>query len=313
MEDTTVPRTLAAAGQVPDPVGRAGAQQPELPLDEPVPYALTARARRAVADDALPALRLVAGQGGAMPVDLDVVDDTLRVRARALHRAGLGVDEVAVELDAEPLHVAAWVAGLSPPTGPGLRVVGVRSRGDRSVTGREPASVADGIGDRRGADAPDADTWDDGLDAGLAEAAARLGAEPALRAGLGLLGGLLRPDRHALLLDGDDPALVAAAWHWVRTTFAFPADGATRVLVAHAPQEAGDRLARQLAQQLGVDVSAVATTRDPDVAVGRPRVRVRRADAALAARVAGWRRLLLAELSGHPALGADAGPGGSSG
>lgn len=261
------------------PTDRAGPEQPSLPWDEPVPFELTTRGRRLVAADDLPRLRVLDGRPSA-PVDLDDPADTHRVRARALHRAGLSRDAIAAELDVDPLHVDAWVADL--PHVPRLRVV--RPAAPPPAPGGEPGPAV----------APDGpDGWEDAVAAARHEAALRTAADPGLRAGLGLLGALLQPDRHALLLDADDAALLVAAWVWTRSTLEVHDPARARLLVRHAPDEPGDRLAHQCAEQLDLDPSRVATTRDPTVPIGRPRLRLRLADPQVALRAAGWREHLL--------------------
>jgi len=273
-----------SAGRTPgpmahEPIDAKGPEQPSLPWDEPVPFDLTARGRRLVAADALPRLRVVDGMPH-QPVDLDGPDDTRRVRARALQRAGLSREEIAGELDADPLHVDGWVGDL--PHVPRLRVV--RPAAPPPAPGGEPGPAV----------APDGpDGWDEAVAAAREEAARRTDVDPGLRAGLGLLGALLRPDRHALLLDSDEAALLVAAWAWTRVTLQVDEPELARLLVRHAPDEPGDRVAHRCAEQLGLDPSRVATTRDPGVPVGRPRLRLRLADPEVALRAAGWREHLL--------------------
>lgn len=267
-----------------DDVDVLGPEQPSLPWDDPVPFDLTARGRRLVAADALPRLRVVDGVPH-QPVDLDGPDDTRRVRARALHRAGLGREEIAAELDADPLHVDGWVGDL--PHVPRLRVV--RPAAPPPEPGGEPGPAVT-------PDGPDG--WDEAVAAARDEAARRTAADPGLRTGLGLLVALLQPDRHALLLDSDDAALLVAAWAWARTALQVDDPSRARLLVRHAPAEPGDRLAHRCAEQLDLDPSRVATTRDPGVPPGRPRLRLRLADPEVALRAAGWREHLLRSVTG---------------
>ena len=70
------------------------------------------------------------------------------------------------------------------------------------------------------------------------------------------------------------------------------------MLVRHEPGVAGDRVAHETATALGLEVAAVATTRDAS-RVGRPPlVRLRVSDPVLSGRALGWQRALLAEVTG---------------
>lgn len=253
--------------------------QEQLPLDEPIPYRLTSQGRRTVTPGAVPDLRVV--DGGH--TDLDDVAGTARVRARALRRAGAHTLDIADELAVEPLHVEAWVADLPVPPGAG------RSRRRRQLRvvaeAEEPATRA-----------AVREQWQTAADTGRDEAVARLGREPGLHSGLGIVSGLLEPDPHALVLAGEQLPLLAAAWSWIRATMEVT-PGVGRVLVRHEPGVAGDRVAHETAAALGLDVTAVATTRDA-ARVGRPPlVRLRVSDPDLSGRVLGWQRALLAEVT----------------
>lgn len=255
--------------------------QERLPLDEPVPYRLTPQGRRAVAPGDVPSLRVVDGRH----VDLDEVAGTARVRARALRRAGAHTLDIADELGADPLHVEAWVADLPVPAGAG------RSRQRRRLR-VVPEADAEVPRDREEIQRQ----WREAADAGRTEAVGRLAAEPGLHSGLGIVSGLLEPDPHALVLAGEHLPLLAAAWSWVRATMEVrPA--AARVLVRHEPGVAGDRVAHETAAALGIEVSAVSTTRDGGRAGRPPLVRLRVSDPVLAGRVLGWQRALLAEVT----------------
>lgn len=254
--------------------------QERLPLDEPVPYRLTSQGRRVVAPGDVPALRVVDDRH----TDLDEVAGTARVRARALRRAGAHTLDIADELEADPLHVEAWVADLPVPAGAG------RSRRRRMLRvvadeGEDPTVREDA---RR--------RWRSAAEEGHSEATGRLAAEPGLHSGLGIVSGLLEPDPHALVLAGEHLPLLAAAWSWVRATMEVRPTTA-RVLVRHEPGVAGDRVAHETAAALGIEVSAVSTTRDGGRAGRRPLVRLRVSDPELAGRVLGWQRALLAEVS----------------
>ena len=253
--------------------------QERLPLDEPIPYRLTPQGRRTVTPGAVPDLRVV--DGGH--TDLDDVVGTARVRARALRRAGAHTLDIAEELDVEPLHVEARVADLPVPPDAG------RSRRRRQLrVVAEPEEPAPRAAVR--------EQWQTAADTGRDEAVTRLAREPGLHSGLGIVSGLLEPDPHALVLAGEQLPLLAAAWSWVRATMEV-APGVGRVLVRHEPGVAGDRVAHETAAALGLDVTAVATTRDA-ARVGRPPVvRLRVSDPDLSGRVLGWQRALLAQVT----------------
>ena len=252
--------------------------QERLPLDEPVPFRLTAQGRRAVAPADVPSLRVVPDRH----TDLDEQEGTARVRARALRRAGAHTLDIAEELEVEPLHVEAWVADLPVPPG------AARDRRRRQLR------VVDDTADDVRAELRR--QWEEAATVGRDEARARLASEPGLHSGLGIVSGLLEPDPHALVLAGEQLPLVAAAWSWVRATLA-ATDTAPRVLVRHEPGVAGDRVAHEVAVALGVDVGTVATTRDAGRVGRSPLVRLRVSDPVLAGRVLGWQRALLAEVS----------------
>jgi hypothetical protein len=105
---------------------------------------------------------------------------------------------------------------------------------------------------------------------------------------------VLEADQHALLLCGDQLPLLRAAWMFTATTF-HPVDGC-RVLLTYDPAASGDRVAHDVATELGLPLSAITATRDPARAGRGPWVRIRVADPALAGRIEGWRRALLVEV-----------------
>lgn len=260
--------------------------QERLPLDEPVPYRLTALGRRAVAPGAGPRLRVV--QGGVEHVDLDALDGTARARARALRRTGMHTLDIAAELDVEPLHVEAWVGDLPVPPAPGA----ARHRHRlRAVTDPTDATDPTGVGAAHEV----RQRWTSAADAGREEAEARLAAVPELRVGLGILSGVLEPDPHALVLAGEHAALVAAAWEWVVAVLEVPRADA-RVLVHVDPAAPGDRAARDAAATLGVDVQVVTTTRDAQRQGRGPLLRLRVSGTEPAGRALGWQRALLADV-----------------
>lgn len=287
-----------------EPADSPPAVQEALPLDldAPIPYALTARARRYVAPGGLPDLAVVSrgtastavGRGrspagqqdrqqrrlvDAAPIDLDDPHDTRPSRARALRRAGLGVAGIASELDADDLEVRAWIDGVTP----------VRSAKRR-------LRAVDAVAQAEAAQAAARQRFDQARLAGRAEAADRLD-DPSLTTGLALLSGVAEIGPHAVLCTVREPAVGAAVLGWLRRVVEIE-PGRIRVLLRLAPQVAADQAAHDWAAQLDVPPDAVAYTRwrgAPDAEAGQATIRI--ADPALAGRLAGWREALLATLA----------------
>ncbi|GGI09104.1 hypothetical protein [Egicoccus halophilus] len=273
------------------PVAPAVPAQQELPFDDesdqPIPYALTARARRTVAPASLPALRIVGGDpdgpdgdpgGEADP------HDTRPARARALRRAGLDVRTIASRLSVDDLLVRAWVgetltAVLPEPTD------GASARGGATADG---AAVADGAaGEIRRLAA--------------AGAAVRLQRDPAFAAGVGLLTAVSEADAHALTLAGPRAEVVVRALGWLRTTADLD-DRRVRVVLRVGRAVAADASRHEWATRLRVPVTRVTVTRwaaPPFPTASEVLVRVR--DPQLAARVGGWCDALLAGAESAPA------------
>jgi hypothetical protein len=87
--------------------------------DQPIGFALTARARRAVAPGTLPELSVVGvGATGSASGNgaLEEPDDTRPARARALRRAGVPLSAIVRQLGTDPLTVTAWVGEVAPST-----------------------------------------------------------------------------------------------------------------------------------------------------------------------------------------------------
>ncbi len=277
------PEGTAAPADTPDlPSALPGdAVQQQLPLDEPVPYRLTAQGRRLVAPDDLPVLRVV-DLDAPRHVDLDRADGAVRARARALRLAGSHTLDIADELGVDPLHVEAWVADLPVPADAGVQ----RRRGQL----RAVPDVELDVPSRVAATA----AWRAAADEGRDEAERRLPDEPWLRGGLGVVSGVLEADHHALLLCGDQVGLIRAAWAWTVSTLSPTAPA--RVLLSHDPAQPGDRVAHEVGAALGIPVESITATRDPARAGRGPWVRLRVSDPVLAGRAEGWRRALLAEV-----------------
>lgn len=296
------PRT---APDGPEDAPPAAVQEP-LPFgpDEPIPYALTARARRFVAPEALPALSVVddrrtAPDGPARerpeppavdgPVDLDDPHDTRPSQARALRRAGLSFAQIARELDVDPLVAQAWIDDVAPVRSARrrLRAVGSTPAGRRDPHGDAAEDVERRVRfERRRSEA-------------AAEAADRLAGDAGFARGLGLVAGVVTLSEHAVLLTTRDADLAAAALRWIVRETEVP-QTRIRVLLRLAPQVAGDAAAHAWAERLGLASERVAFTRwrgAPDAAAVEATIRL--ADPELAGTLAGWREALLGDLGGE--------------
>ena len=258
-------------------------QQP-LPFDDesdrPVPYALTARARREVAPEDMPALAVVSRPGAVAdaPGALDEPGDTRPSRARALRRAGMPVSAIARTLDVDELAVRAWLgdlAGRSAPGSPGTLAEVAASTSSPSVTFERARERA------------------------RASAADRLEQDPTFAAGLGLLAGIADVDEHSVGVSTDDPRVGATVVGWLlRYTDATP--GRIRVVLRLAPTAAADLARHRWAQAMGLPVEQIAHTRSRATVEGREQALVRLADPQVAGAVTGWSQALLDPPSPEP-------------
>lgn len=237
--------------------------QPSLLDDEaghPVPYSLTARARRVVAPESLPSLVVVAAD--------DDLDDPRRPRARALRRAGTRPEAIAAELGVELTLVARWTDDVAPAPKAVRRQSAAEHRRDRElpvayVTGRAAARSAW----RRGA--------------------------PAM--GAAMVAGMAEVTPFAVRLHGE-PGTVAGVLQWLRDTQVV-AESAIRVQVLAAPGCSMDVVAHDMARRLNVptvQVQARAWDQAPDADAVEVQVRI--GDPRLAGTIDGWREELLASL-----------------
>ncbi len=260
-----------------------GRPVPERADDTPIGFALTTRARRAVAPASLPPLSVVAGSAGptaAAGADgaLDEPGDTRPARARALRRAGVPLSEIARQLSTDTLTVAAWVGEVPPGAAspPGGHAAGAPSAA-------QPPAPADG-----------ATTEDDQLAHHLARAASaasarqRLVEDPAFALAVGILASIAEIDPHAITLSASGPLLVARALDAVTAEQA-GVRARVRVIARVGPEAAGDLVRHRVATSLGLDVTQVSWTRwrqadRPDAV----QLLVRIADPELAATVGGW-------------------------
>ncbi len=235
--------------------------------DRPIPFELTARARRSVAPDALPTLHVVDGDVGA-----DDPADTRPARARALLRAGADAETIAAQLGVDELLARAWVGDVAP---------NVRRR----IHKQEPATNASDVGappardvrwdKRRAAARDEARSWIDERDAQAALA-------------LGILAAGTTVDAHGVTYTGGDAALAARILALVHERAG--ADPHRVIIVVRiGPRVAGDLVRHQWAKDLGVELDAIAIARwrlapAPDAVEAMIRI----ADPAVDAIVAGW-------------------------
>lgn len=290
------------AGHRPPGSGVAGHVQETLPFeltaDTPVPYVLTARARRAVAPGTVADLTLVDDQvddqaddraGDPAAGEIDDPRDTRPAQARALRRAGLSLHAIADRLAADPLAVRVWTGGRMPDEQP--------STADRpDPTGAAgTAEVRDGTaGTGRNDDVSRLERT-----RARAAARARLASDPTFAAGLGLVVGIADVGPRAVVLATGDQDAARVALRWLRaTTDLVPAR--IRVILRTGPRVAGDVGRHRWAEALDVPVTRVSHASWPHARNARAvEVLVRIADARIATTVSGWRDALLAGPGGH--------------
>jgi hypothetical protein len=279
-----------------------GTQQP-LPFDDeadhPIPFALTARARRTVAPDRLPPLEVVTERAGAVDLrsrpsgddeddgNLDDPTDTRPARARALRRAGIPVARIAQQLRVDDLAVRAWTGDVA--TG----------HLDDAEEPPVPASVVPGGHARTSGPADDRTAFELARAAAREEALTRLTAEVDFAAGVGLVAALAEVDAHAVTLASPHPEVLGRVLSWLAAQAGVELDR-VRVVLRIGPDVAGDLARHRWASGLGVPVERVSHTRwrgspSPDATDALVRLH----DPALAASVAGWRDALLAPPSDH--------------
>lgn len=269
----------------------AGAQDP-LPFDDeaevPIPFALTARARRTVAPQDLPPLRVVsappdAGSAQADPAPDDDPSDTRPARARALRRAGVPTAAIATQLGVDELLVRAWTGNV-PVARP--------SRAGRG-SGAGAPQVALHAGGRDAHDEAVRTAFELARAAARATARRRLADEPQLAAGLGVLAGIAEITPTAVDVTTTDPRLVGAVVRWL--TEVLGADAAeVRLVLRVGPRAAADLARYRWGRAVGIAPERVRATRavarvDDDAVEGVLRV----VDADVAAAAAGWRDALL--------------------
>ncbi len=269
----------------------SSATDPQREHERPIGFALTARARRAVAPASLPELSVVTdrARGDGNRIDGDRVDgaldepgDTRPARARALRRAGVPVSEIARQLRTDTLAVTAWVGERA-------------SRGRQGAQAGDTATAMEAVGEGApsghdgAAPAGDADIAHHLARAAAAEVARRrLEADGGFALGVGILASLAAVDEHAVTLTGGPAALHARALDLLATEQP-EARRRARVIARVGPQVAGDLVRHRTATALGLDPGQVSWTRQRGVAAADGvELLVRIADPSLAATVAGW-------------------------
>lgn len=281
------------------------AEQATLPfdaaLDEPIAFTLTARARRAIAPDTLPELTVLSdeaagpdadGGGDAeqtslteiLPTQLDDPHDTRTARARALRHAGVDVDQIADELDIDPLAVRVWVDDITPVRSASRRLHAVDGRAapTRAQRARHAAR-------RRRADEAFA------VVRSTARRAARdrVAADPGFVSGLGLVSGVAELSPQAVVLTTRDVAVGRAAMRWLAGTLDIDL-ARVRVLLRLAPQVAADVARHAWHDATGLPTERITHTRwrqAPTAASVEAMIRI--ADPQVAGALAGWRDALL--------------------
>jgi hypothetical protein len=268
-------------------------QQP-LPFDdgadEPIAYALTAAARRVVAPESVPPLRVVPAT--------EERGDTRPSRARALRRAGLEPRAIAAALDVDELLVRAWVddvAGRRPERGTVRRLLPPDELGaghrDRAADEHTVGATADHGNER---DEPADGDGEEAVARGLARASAhregqrRLAEDPAFAAGLGLLAGAATVEPTATTVVTADLRLVVRLLGWLKDRTGLEADG-VRVVLRLGRNVAGDLARHRWAEALELPIDRIAATRSRGVAEpSTVEALVRVTDPTVAVQVAGW-------------------------
>lgn len=282
-------------------------------LDEPIPYTLTARARRAIAPESLPELtlhntadlpdltlaldddasRAVEGSDDGtdqrafedlVPTDLDDPHDTRPSRARALRHAGVAIDQIADELDVDELVVRAWVDGVTPVRSARRRLRAVAGEHTGSPASQERVEARR----RRAAEAFEA-ARSQARDA----ARDRVAADPGFVSGLGLLTGVATFSPHAVVLTTRDEAVARACLRWLTSTVEIEPTR-FRVILRLAPQVAADRAVAAWRDATDVPDERIGHTRwrqAPDADAVEAMIRI--ADPRCAGTLAGWKDALL--------------------
>ena len=261
--------------------------------DDPIPFALTVRARREIAPEQLPDLRVVHGPDGG---DLDRAGDPRPAQARALRRSGLTARAIADQLEVDELVVQAWIADtavLAPRHPHLIPENGVRG-GDRRVGPSGSLSDGrphpdDGNGEDAAAQPEEAD-----VTGALARAAAhrdaldRLGKDPRFAGTVGLAAGLICVEATALSWATSRPQAASRLLEGLREELDLASEH-VRIVLRIGPRVAGDLARQRWSRALGVPRERVVHTRWPTAETPdavQAMLRITGTDAA--ATVAGW-------------------------
>ncbi len=308
--------------QQPSDAPKAGAPQPSLfdeLSDQPVPYVLTARARRVVAPDSLPPLAVLSG--GEEPAE-DEVGEALAEAADAALDAPIdlvpvGPLPVATSSGTPPAILEDSAAeaeeddDLDDPRR--ARARALRRAGsslDRIATelGLEEGRIAAWTDDvapapsavrrERAAERHVAEELPVAFVSGRAAARAAWARGTAVSSGAAMVAGLAEVTPFAVRLRGE-VGVVAGVLQWLRDAVVVTPHTVS-AQVAAAPGRAMDRVAHEVAARLQVELDRVrarpwAEAPDADAV----EVTVRIADPHLAGTVAGWREALLRSLVGE--------------
>lgn len=273
--------------------------QARLPLDmdSPIPFELTARARRLVAPASLPALEVVSSAEQDPELEgfdlLEDPGDTRAARARALRRAGMSTEGIAEELDLEPFVIAALVDDVGPVASARRRLRSLDGGRVASPASVEDAAKAERIRQR----------FEEARLAARDEVAEPLTRGDGFTVGLGLVAGTARIDPHAVLITVRDRDVAGAIGNWLQDHLLPDRDGLNRlrVIVRIAPQLPGDVERHAWAESLSVPVERVTITRwrtAPDPQATEATIRI--ADPVSAGRLAGWRDAAIGALTPVP-------------
>lgn len=270
-----------------DDAGDPTAVQFRLPfdLDAPIPFTLTARARRTVAPEQLPDLSVLPGDGAVDGRGSEVPDDepgdTRPARARALRRAGVDPAGIARELGVDEVMVHAWADDVAPVRSARRRLRAVDGGRAAAPTVDDPVDRARELFDRAreqaSADAPVDDA--------------------AFARGLGLTTGTSTITPHAVVVTSRDGQVAAGVLAWLRRAADLREDR-VRVILRVPPQAPGDLTRGRWSSALGVPKDRCSVTRwraAPDAETVESMIRI--ADPVLAGRLAGWRDRLLRSIA----------------